>query len=324
MDKQTPIFPLIPWAKKNLAAVQDELHEALPPILQPLWERYGYKIPGHEPYPIRPYLLLLVARHYGCIEQQALRLAASIHMSHIAFLFHDQLGAEIFQPSDDGRAPQSPQALNILIGDFFFSKASYLIVAEGNVRIIKDTIQTSCTSVENQAALMSLDEKLDNIQPRECNDVVMDKVALLFGLSLRIGAVIGNASEQEEKCLSEYGLLFGRSFKIIQDLEFWHELPELMPGDLMEKRFSHPLILLWEKEGRKAWKEAVEPFSLSDKRALHALKTRLNEDGYIKASIDTAVCFSRQAAEQLNIMTDSEWVKTLKEISREGLLRGWQ
>ncbi len=324
MDKQTPIFPLSSWAKTSLEAVQKELQEALPAVLQPLWERYGYDLPGHEAYPIRPYLLLLVARHYGCSEQQAYRLAASIHMSHIASLLHDQLSAEIFRQAKDGEVPQSPQALNILLGDFFFSKASYLIVTEGNVRVIKDNIQTSCRSAEIQATLISLDEKLDTIQPGDCFDVVVDKVALLFGLGLRTGAVLGKASEQEEKDISEYGSLFGRAFKIVQDFEFWHDLPELSHGALMEKRFSHPLILLWEKEGRSAWRRAVGPFSLSDKGALLELKTRLNKDGYINASINTAGRLAGQAADQLNGLTESEWLNTLKEISRKDLLKGWQ
>ena len=328
MTDQTPHFPLSAWAPKAFADLQQELEGLLPPFLQPIWEKHSQDLPGHELYPIRPYLLLLAARHYGSPEGETIKLAASIHMIYIASNLHDRLGAcldgKAAYPVNEEDSGQSPQALDILLGDFLFSMASDLIVSVGNHSAIKDTIETSGASAENQAMLVTLDNQTDGLKADECLNVAVNKVALLFGLSLRLGACLGQASEKEKKAFSDFGKLLGRAHKIVQDVHFWQDSPCPTLYIPPERKFSHPLIRLWEEQGQHAWQETMAQLEPATDEAWSGLKERLASEGYLKASITAAQELAEQAEERLKAIKDSEELKILKNIASLDFIRGWQ
>jgi len=63
------------------------------------------------------------------------------------------------------------------------------------------------------------------------------------------------ASNQES--LAGCGFLLGRMVRILEDLLFWERISQESSPLPPDARFSHPLILLWEKEGREAWEAAA-------------------------------------------------------------------
>jgi octaprenyl-diphosphate synthase len=314
------------WAAGALEGVRGYLEDTLPRALQPFLDTYAYDLPGMEQDSLRPYLLLLVARHYGSTGIRPLKMAVSIQMIHLASVLHDRLGLAGGGPLPaDGsdRVRHQREALDILLGDFFFSKASNIIVEDGDTRIIEDNIQTSLASAETQAALVIMEENLESLLPSRCFRTMADKKSLLVALSLRVGAILGRAPQEEEKALSEYGVLLGRVARIAEDLGFWRRLPGDHPQAPGEIRFSHPLILLWEREGRSAYDAARQQCS-SNKETLRALGQRLEQQGYLEASMHAASAYAEKAVGHLAGLKETEELAILKDLPWIHLAQRWE
>jgi geranylgeranyl pyrophosphate synthase len=217
---------------------------------------------------------------------------------------------------DTGPEKHQREALDILLGDFFFSKASNLIVEDGETRIIQEHIRTSLESAENQARIVRLDPDREEIEPARCFESVADKVSLLLALSLRVGAILGKAPRQEEEALSAHGFLMGRVVRILEDLAAWEHFSLGTLSPVPETRFSHPLILVWEKDGSRAWKEAVGRLEASDRGEWRALRAMLDDQGYLAASHRTAFGFAEQALQKLEGLAETEEVRLLKGVVR--------
>jgi geranylgeranyl pyrophosphate synthase len=319
MDTKPLTIPVPPWAQTELEQVHSYVRESLPETLKSFWDSNGFGLAGFDRQPLRPYLVLLVARHYGCTGDRPLRLAASIHMIHMASLLHDRLGyarkaAAVGEDAD--QAHHQREALDILLGDFFFSKASRFIFEDGETRIIEEHIQTSLESAEAQARLVSLEKELDKVEPARCFEVVADKVSLLLTLSLRLGAILGKGQKEEEESLAGCGFLLGRMVRILEDLSIWERISHESSAIPPDARFSHPLILLWEKEGKEAWEEAARRLHTSGEQELAGLRAMLDEQGYLAASRRTAFAFAEQALGRLAGLPETEELRLLEEAVR--------
>ncbi len=319
MNRNRLTNPVPSWAEEELERVHDYVRESLPETLQPFWDSNGFELAGFDRRPLRPYLVLLVARHYGSTGERPLRLAASIHMIHMASLLHDRLG-HVRPPSgiEDGaeQDPHHREALDILLGDFFFSKASRFIVEDGETRIIQEHIQTSVESAEAQAKLVGLEKQRAGVEPGDCFEVVADKVSLLLSLSLRIGAILGEAGEEAEAHLGEGGILLGRAVRILEDLKVWERISQESFSLPPDAKFSHPMLLLWEEEGRAAWEKAAGQLLAPGGTDLGRLRGTLEEQGYLAASRKTAHDFSEQAWDRLGGLADTEERRLLEAVIR--------
>ena len=319
MDRDAFRTRVPPWAQKELEQVHGYVRESLPETLRSFWDSNGFGVAEFGRQPLRPYLVLLVARHYGCTGERPLRLAAGIHMIHMASLLHDRVGYGRKVPgtgSDADRERHHREALDILLGDFFFSKASRLIVEDGDTRIIQDHIRTSLESAEAQARLVSLDKERHKADPAQCFEAAADKVSLLLGLGLRVGSILGNAAREEEEALSRYGFLLGRVVRIYEDLSAWEGIADQGAAPPSDMRFSHPLILLWEREGRDAWEEAAGRLQTSAIQDLEDLRAVLDDQGILAASMEAAMTYSDQALDCLEGLAETEELRLLKTVAR--------
>ncbi len=325
MDPRPLNVPVPSWAKEALEAVRLHIREVLPETLQSAWDTTEFGLTGLDRQPLRPYLVLLVARHYGHTGGRPLRLASSIHMIHLASMLHDRLGTAQKARDDLEHADaelHQREALDILLGDFFFSQASRVIVEDGETRIIEEHIRTSLQSAETQASIVNLEKRLDEVEPAECFTLVADKVSLLLALSTRVGARIGKAGREEEEALAVHGHLLGRVVRIAEDLAFWEGFPGGRSPVVPETKFSHPLILLWEREGRGVWQEAARQLDAPDPRDREALRARLDAQGYTEASRRVALDFAEQALRKLEGLAETEEVGWLKTVARFHLFPG--
>jgi octaprenyl-diphosphate synthase len=81
-------------------------------------------------------------------------------------------------------------------------------------------------------------------------DIIRRKTADLFSVCMRIGAILGNASEQKEEALSAYGLALGLAFQMKDDLlDFTateKSLGKPVGLDLREGKLTLPIIYMLE------------------------------------------------------------------------------
>lgn len=326
MRLETPFFSVPEWALEDLARVGKRLADGLPSALRLLLEDGGEEaFPPGGGDPLRPLLVLLVARSLGCCGERVVRLAAAVQMIHLASLLHDRLGGSPEDPSSGrgrGKDPHQQEAMDILLGDFLFSTASCIIIEDGDERIVRDMIETSIASAEAQADLVSLQRDPGAFGPSRCFGVVAEKLSLLLSLCLRVGAVLGNAPDAEREALSDFGALFGRALRIVRDLECWGRGDDAPPSLCGPVRYHHPLLLLWEREGKDAWQDAVRDLPDAGGRPSEEVRSRLEASGDLHASRRWARGYAEEALLRLERAPTLRGTGDLKVLVRDLLVRG--
>ena len=167
---------------------------------------------------LRPILTLAAARMCGYTGSRHIPLAACVEFIHTATLLHD----DVVDESELRRGKASANALwgnqaSVLVGDFLFSRAFQVMVADGNLRVLKILSDASAVIAEGEVLqLMTTNDTATG----EGNylEVVTAKTAELFAAACRIGAVVAERPKAEEDALLTYGTNLGIAFQLIDDV----------------------------------------------------------------------------------------------------------
>ena len=104
----------------------------------------------------------------------------------------------------------------VLAGDWLYMQAFRIAVHERNFRILDVLIELTQQMVEGELLQM---EKLGRpISLQEHLDLIYRKTACLFSVCMRVGAILGGATDEEEKRLGHYGRQLGLAFQIVDDV----------------------------------------------------------------------------------------------------------
>ena len=166
---------------------------------------------------LRPALLLLAAKLFGRNGRGSIRLGAVVEIIHTATLVHDDIIDEA--QTRRGRAAANTQWGNskcVLAGDWLYMQAFKIAVEERNFRILDVLIELTQTMVEGELLQM---EKLGRcIALEEHLDLIYRKTACLFSVCMRLGAILGGATAEQEEKLALYGRNLGMAFQLVDDV----------------------------------------------------------------------------------------------------------
>jgi octaprenyl-diphosphate synthase len=166
---------------------------------------------------IRPALLLLSAKLLNYQGRGAVRLGAVVEIIHTATLVHDDI-------IDDAKTRRGRPAANtqwgnskcVLAGDWLYMQAFKIAVEERNFRILDRLIELTQQMVEGELLQMERLGKLITLD--EHFDLIFRKTACLFSVCMRLGAILGGASPEQEDALRKYGHDLGMAFQIVDDV----------------------------------------------------------------------------------------------------------
>ncbi|HYX67518.1 MAG TPA: polyprenyl synthetase family protein [Terriglobales bacterium] len=166
---------------------------------------------------LRPALLLLSAKLFPGSERAAIRLGAVVEIIHTATLVHDDIIDEA--QTRRGRPSANTQWGNskcVLAGDWLYMQAFKIAVEERNFRILDVLIELTQRMVEGE--LLQIEKLGQIIALEEHLDLIFRKTACLFSVCMRLGAVLGRATEEQESRLAQYGRDLGMAFQIVDDV----------------------------------------------------------------------------------------------------------
>ncbi|HEY1659773.1 MAG TPA: polyprenyl synthetase family protein [Candidatus Sulfotelmatobacter sp.] len=166
---------------------------------------------------IRPALLFLSAKLFDYRGRGAVRLGAVVEIIHTATLVHDDIIDEA--KTRRGRPAANTQWGNskcVLAGDWLYMQAFKIAVQERNFRILDTLIELTQQMVEGELLQMEKLGKL--IALEEYFDLIYRKTACLFSVCMRLGAILGGATEAQEEALGRYGHDLGMAFQIVDDM----------------------------------------------------------------------------------------------------------
>ncbi len=166
---------------------------------------------------IRPGLVLLTGGAVGKISDKHIRIAAIMEMIHNATLLHDDV-------IDEGQRRRGQATVNslwgnesaVLLGDFLLSKV-FKICADLEPQVARIIATAAGRTCEGELRQISQRENLQ-LNETEYIDIITEKSAALFSSSCYLGGFLAGAGETELRLLSDFGLNFGITFQITDDL----------------------------------------------------------------------------------------------------------
>lgn len=166
---------------------------------------------------IRPTLAFLTAQLGDGITDEVVSAAASIELTHLATLYHDDVMDDASQRRGVPTAHTVwSNSVAILTGDLLFARASALLAQLG-VR----AIELQAVTFER----LCLGQLHETIGPGEGEDpiehylaVLADKTGSLIAASARLGLIFSDASADYEQPLVDFGEQIGIAFQLIDDV----------------------------------------------------------------------------------------------------------
>ena len=209
---------------------------------------------------LRPALVLLSGNHFKAGKANLFEIAAVIEFIHTATLLHDDVvdGSSLRRGRNTANA-EFGNAAAVLVGDFLYSRAFEMMVAVGSMPVM--AVLAEATNVIAEGEVL----QLLNIHDPDTDEekylrVVRFKTAKLFEAACRVGAILGGASEADQRSLAEYGMHLGTAFQLIDDvLDYSGEIGETgknIGDDLAEGKPTLPLIYA-QKHGNEQQKAAI-------------------------------------------------------------------
>jgi octaprenyl-diphosphate synthase len=214
---------------------------------------------------LRPMLTLGCARLCGYRGGRHVALAAAVEFIHTATLLHD----DVVDASDLRRGRDTANALwgnkpAILVGDFLFSRAFQLMVADGSLRILE--ILSGASAIIAEGEVMQLMTTSDTTTTEAAYlSVIQAKTAELFAAASRIGAVLAERPPAEEEALDCFGRNLGTAFQLVDDmLDFsahQAELGKSVGDDFRDGKVTLPILVALargDEEERAFWHRTLE------------------------------------------------------------------
>jgi len=180
--------------------------------------RYMLSLGGKR---LRPVLLLMGNEMFGEDFQKALPAALAVEMFHNFTLLHD----DIMDKAPTRRAQQTVHEkwnndTAILSGDALFVQSMRELQkcdAEKRSDVFNLFLKTSLEVCEGQQLDMNF-EKRNDVSIEEYISMIRLKTAVLIAASLQIGALLGDASDDEQKKIYAFGENIGIAFQLHDDL----------------------------------------------------------------------------------------------------------
>ncbi len=242
---QDGLFSLV---ATELHAVEDRLQEPVEEsgALLSVVASYALASGGKR---IRPALLLLAAKACGADRRdRAVTMASVAEMMHAATLIHD----DIVDHSAMRRGRPSATALwgsdvSVLVGDFLYSRAIQILVADGDMRILRAFADATVSMTGGEILQLQLLRDL-KISEADYLRIVTGKTAALMSAASRVGALIANAPAPSVEALADFGLNLGIGFQLVDDaLDYIareERLGKPVGNDFREGKITFPVIHL--------------------------------------------------------------------------------
>ncbi len=176
---------------------------------------------------IRPILCLLSGELFGVVSEKILRCACALEYLHTYTLIHDDLPS--MDDDDERRGKPTlhkvvPEGIAILTGDALLTEVFFILASNTldhparGLRVIAELSNyAGARGVVGGQVLDLLGEK-KIMNAEELQDIHLNKTAKLLIASVRMGAILNGAQENDLEQLTRYAENIGLAFQIADDI----------------------------------------------------------------------------------------------------------
>jgi octaprenyl-diphosphate synthase len=278
---------------------------------------------------LRPMLTLASSRLCGYRGDRHVALAAAVEFIHTATLLHD----DVVDASGLRRGLATANAVwgnkpSVLVGDFLFSRAFQLMVEDGSLKVLDILSRASAVIAEGEVLQLVTSNDIATTEAQYL-EVINAKTAALFAAASRIGAVLGERKETEEKALEAYGRNLGIAFQLVDDMLDYSaqqaELGKTIGDDFRDGKITLPVVLALKAadgDEREFWRRALETGEQRDGDLEHAIAL-MQRHGTLTATLERARLYAETARGALGIFHESAERRALDEAIDFCLERGF-
>ncbi|WP_455199455.1 octaprenyl diphosphate synthase [Kaarinaea lacus] len=268
---------------------------------------------------LRPVLVLLSARAFGYTGHQHYNLAAIVEFIHTATLLHD----DVVDASDRRRGKGTANALwgneaAVLVGDFLYSRAFQMMVDAGRMRIMEILADATNTIAEGEVMQLLNCHDPETTEQRYL-DVIHCKTAKLFEAAAQLGAVLCDATPEQEQAMAKFGMHLGTAFQLVDDVLDYSasadEMGKNVGDDLAEGKPTLPLIRAMHQgtaEQADIIRNAIETGGLSNIKAVTRVIEATDAIAYTAAKAREE---ADQAIDYLRVIPPSIYTDALKTLA---------
>jgi octaprenyl-diphosphate synthase len=308
----TEVFELL---RDDLAAIEREFGRDTVSSVSAITE-IGEYLRGGGGKRIRPALLLLSSKLFNYEGRGAVKLGAVVEIIHTATLVHDDIIDEA--QTRRGRPAANTQWGNskcVLAGDWLYMQAFKVAVQERNFRILDSLIELTQQMVEGELLQMEKLGKLISLE--EHFDLIFRKTACLFSVCMRLGAILGGATPEQEERVAKYGRDLGMAFQIVDDVldltASENILGKPVASDLREGKVTMAVIHALQHCTRE---ERQRIAAIVDQRAFNGVThadilSILDRYGSLDAASARAAQYAESAKKAICTFPDSEIKRAL-------------
>ena len=194
---------------------------------------------------MRPMLILLMAKNYGCVSEVTQHSGVGLELLHTASLVHD----DVVDESTERRGQASVNAtynnkVAVLVGDYLLSTALLHVSLTDNQQIVQYLAELGRTLAKGEILQLS-NISNTNISEDIYYQVIKQKTAALFEACCAIGALSAGADADEIEAAKLFGQNLGIAFQIRDDIFDYYDSQEIgkpTGNDMAEGKLTLPVI----------------------------------------------------------------------------------
>lgn len=302
--------------------ILDQLHSRVP-----LVEKIGHYIISAGGKRLRPLVVLLSARACNADSPDQHKLAAIIEFLHTATLLHD----DVVDTSDMRRGRSTANALwgnapSVLVGDFLYSRAFEMMVALGELDVMR--ILANATNVIAEGEVLQLSKVRDaNTDEATYMEVIRSKTAMLFEAACHSAAILSKASSEQTEALRQYGDALGIAFQLMDDLLDYSgdaaEMGKNVGDDLAEGKPTLPLIYTMRNgtaEQAALVRSAIQKGGTDD---IAPIRAAVTDSGALDYTARLANEHADRAVALLAALPPSAYRESLEQLARFAVKRSF-
>jgi geranylgeranyl diphosphate synthase type II len=261
---------------------------------------------------LRPVFTLLSCDLFEGDIEKALPQALAIELLHNFTLIHDDLmdqspirhgKATVFKKWNPKLAILAGDALFVLAYDYTLRSESYQLP-----EILKIFNKTALQACEGQQMDLNF-EKRRNVSLEDYLEMVRLKTAVLFGASLKIGALVAGASEKNMALIYDFGINVGMGFQLKDDLLDLYGSEEVFGKrtgqDIIDNKKTYLFLNALATADPKTKNILLDYFhekKLSEKKKIQSFRKIFNELDIEKLTNDAICNYLDQGLEKLNMI----------------------
>ena len=238
----------------SLQRVQEPVRERLDEVTAEMWRVVATDAPmvaqmsahlmAMRGKMFRPTLVLLASSADDRPEADAIPLAATVELIHLATLVHDDaIDHSVLRRGMPTLNSLFSHQISVIMGDFLYSTALTRLVAVGNLGALEALTRASTDMTIGELRQLAI------ISPLEFSEddyftLIRSKTASLISAACEIGALCG--ANTHRRTLAKFGEELGMTFQITDDLIDYTEAASTTGKptgiDLREHKVTLPLI----------------------------------------------------------------------------------